>query len=131
MATRYQVFRRIVAPVALIAAIAVLAYDTCGAEERAEVRFAVDFGDSAKDVRHVRIDLWSGDDSIGFFEKRFGEAGATEPVRWKQVVPGGALEATINLTLAGGEVVPMMRKPLRAPDHDGEVTIDAWVPGRR
>lgn len=128
MATRYQVFRRVIAPVALIAALALLAYDTCGAEQDAEVRFAVDFGDTAPEVRHVRIDLWRGDDSIGFFERRFGEAGVVEPVRWRQVVPGGALEATISVTLAGGEIVPM-RKPLRAPE-DGEVTIDARVPGR-
>ena len=127
MATRYQVFRRVVAPVALIAALALLAYDTCRTEDSAEVRFAVDFGDTASEVRHVRIDLWDGDASFGFFEKRFGDAGATAPVRWKQPVPSGALEATISVTLASGEVVPM-RKPLRA--DGGEIVIDARVPGR-
>lgn len=128
MATRYQVFRRVIAPVALVAALALLAYDTCRAEEGADVRFAVDFGDTAPDVRHVRIDLWHGDDSVGFFERSFGEAGAVDPVRWKQPVPGGALDATISVTVVGGEVVPM-RKRLRAPE-DGEIVIDARVPGR-
>jgi hypothetical protein len=128
MASRYDVFRRVIAPIALIAALALIAYDTCGAEERAEVRFSVDFGDDASAVRHVRVDLWSGGESIGFFEKGFGDGGVTAPVHWRQPVPGGAIEATISVTLAGGEVVPL-RRELGAP-AEGEVVIDARVPGR-
>jgi len=128
MASRYQVFRRVVAPIALIVALGVLAWDTCRKDERADVRFAMDFGDDAADIRQVRVDLWVGDDSIGYFETRFGDAGATAPVRWKQPVPRDEIDATVSLTLADGQVVELRRR-LHAPSG-GEAVIDARVPGR-
>ena len=127
MATRYQVFRRVIAPVALLAALALLAYDTCRAEERAEVPFAIDFGDDAPAVRHVRVDLWSGDDTIGFFERAFGDQGVTATPRWRQPVPDGPLEATISVTLADGTIVPLRRT---LDPAGGEILLDARIPGR-
>jgi hypothetical protein len=119
MASRYQRFRRIVAPLALVAALAVLAQETCRGEDRAEVSFALTLGPAAADVRHVRVDLWADGASVGFFE---AEASPGRPLGWRQPVPAGALEATIAITLHDGRVVELRRRIFASAG--AQVTID-------
>ena len=123
MASRYQQFRRIGAPVAIALALFLLFRTSCQQASREPVRFGLDFGDAAAEVRHVRVDLWSGSDSIGYYETSFGPAGAVDPVRWKQPVPRRDLEATIDVTLSSGEVRPYRRSFQAEPG--GEVTLSA------
>jgi hypothetical protein len=116
VASRYDLFRRIVAPLALVAALGLLAHQTCGAEERAAVGFAVDLGDAAATVERVRVELWSEGAMVGSFE-----ADADRPLRWRQPVPRDELEARIELTRADG-TVESVRRRVHAPSG-AEVTI--------
>jgi hypothetical protein len=113
MTSRYDRLRRVIAPIALLVAIGVLARETCRAEEDRDVRFVVELDERIAEIRHLRVDLWQGDRSVGYFETRFGEAGATGPVRFTQPVPAD-LEATIAVTYADGTVTPV-RERVQAP----------------
>jgi hypothetical protein len=124
MATRYQIFRRVAAPVAIAFALFLLFRTGCEQKKHEPVRFGLDFGDTPAAVRHVRVDLWDGDASIGFFEREFGTSGPLEAVRWKQPVSRPDLEATISVTLASGEIVALRRSFHAEPG--GEVTLDAY-----
>lgn len=120
MASRYDFFRKVIAPIAVVGALVLLVHETCRSQERAEVKFALELGDRAAAIRHVRVDLWADDASIGYLERSFGEGGVTAPIRWQQPLPDAPVEATIALTLAGGEVVSVRR---RVPAAD-EVVLD-------
>lgn len=107
MPSRYQTFRRVGAVVAIGLALFLIVRTTCASRSNDPVRFALDFGDSAADVRHVRVDLWTGpsaDTSVGYFEASF-PTGVTEPVRFSQPTPAD-VTATVTVTMASGELQP-------------------------
>lgn len=128
MRTRYQSFRRVIAPLSVVAALALLLHQSCREKEHADVRFALDFGDAAADVRHVRADVWADDASIGFYEQRFAEGDAATAARWTQPVPRDDVEVTVSVTTADGAVYQVRRR-VRAPGGS-EVLIDARPPRR-
>ena len=116
--------RRIASIVAVGLALFLVWRTSCeGERQREPVRFALDFGERAAEVRHVRVDLWVGDDSIGYFDRSFGAEGATAPVRFEQPVPRREIEATVSVTYAGGEVAAA-RRQLQAEPGD-EITLRA------
>ncbi len=115
--------RRVIAPMALVLAVYLLVREDCQGKERADVGFALELGDVAAQVRHVRVDLWVDDASIGYVERSFGDDGVDATIRWRQPVPRDALEATIALTMASGEVVAL-RRSVHAPSG-ASVVIDA------
>jgi len=105
--SRYDSFRRYLAPLGLALGIAFLAHQTCRAEENAAVEFSVDLGETAPQVRHLRVDLWDDGTSVGFYDRDVAGPGS---LRWQQVVPSPELEATISLTMDDGRVVEVRRK---------------------
>jgi hypothetical protein len=124
--SRYQLARRVIAPIALVLAIGLLVKETCAEAAREPVAFSLRFGDDAARVRHVRVDLWVDDASIGFVERAFGDAGAVERVHWSQPVSEQDLEVTISLTMVDGEVVALRRRVSAIPGS--AVVIDASRP---
>ncbi len=124
--SRYQLVRRVIAPIAVVLAIGLLVRESCQEAAREPVSFSLQLGDGAARVRHVRVDLWTpGDDgaSVGFVERTFGDGGAVDGVRWSQPVPRADLEVTISLTLDTGEVVALRRR-VHAPPG-AAVSVDA------
>ncbi len=124
--SRHRTFRRVIAPLAVVAALGLLWHQSCRDQENADVRFSLDFGDAAAAVRHVRADVWVDDASIGFYEQSFGEAGATTAPRWTQPVPRERVDVTVSVTRADGSAYQVRRK-VRAPGG-AEVLIDARAP---
>lgn len=118
----YDWFRRIVAPLALVGALALLVQDTCRERDRAPVTLELDVGGAAARIRHVRVDLWAGDASVGYFERAF-PGGVTAPVRWAQPLPTDTIDATLAVTLDDGTVVPL-RRTLTTPPG-ARVTLNA------
>ena len=66
---RYDRFRRVLAPVVFFVALGVLAYETCHRKDSGQVTVVLDFGAAAPTVRHVRADVFVGDEPVGFFER--------------------------------------------------------------
>ena len=61
--TRYDLFRRRIAPVAFGVAIALLARDSCNKSQRTHATVTLDFGDAAKRVRAVDGELFVDGDA--------------------------------------------------------------------
>ena len=121
--SRYQTFRRIAAPVAVVLAGFLLVKTTCDQKAREPVKFALDFGATSAEVRHVRVDLWDDDSSVGYFDADTGPAGATTTLWWKQPVPDTSLDATLLITLSDGRTVSLRRHLTVEPG--AEIVINA------
>ena len=53
--SKYDLFRRRIAPVAFLLALGLIAFDTCGKEERTRATFADRFPDPLNDFRDVIV----------------------------------------------------------------------------
>jgi hypothetical protein len=125
MPSPYQTLRRVGAVVAIGLALFLIIRTACPSRSNDPVRFAVELGDTAPDVRHIRVDLWTGDAadvSIGFFESDY-PSGATEPVRFSQPVPGD-VTATVDVTLSSGTIA-QYRFAL-SPSPGSEISLRAY-----
>lgn len=85
-----RTLRKRIAPVALMAALALLAVRTCSGEA-AQAELVVDLGEHAGQVQAVRVDVFRQGEDTGVlvFERTYGEHGAAAMPRFEaQLVPG-------------------------------------------
>jgi hypothetical protein len=66
--SRYDRWRRRLAPVALLIALGVLAHDTCERKDKAGTPIVLDLGAARPSVRHVRADAFVAGEPAGWFE---------------------------------------------------------------
>ena len=66
--SRYDRWRRRLAPAALLIALGVLAYDTCESKEKSGTPIVLDLGAARPSVRHVRADAFVAGEPSGWFE---------------------------------------------------------------
>jgi hypothetical protein len=97
--TRYDLFRRRIAPVAFVAAIALIAYDTCNKQDRTSATFVMDFGAAAPRVKAVDAEVWVGDDQLSTFHRTALDGREIGDVRFKQALPARDGEVRIDVTL--------------------------------
>ena len=94
--SRYDLFRRRIAPIAFFLAIALIARDSCEKDKRTHTTVELGFGAAGPSVRAVDVD----------------------------VVVGGETIATFHRATLPGSVIGPCRFPLALPDDDGELRID-------
>jgi hypothetical protein len=63
--TRYELFRRRIAPAMFLGVVALIAYDTCTKQERTQATFVIDFGEARAHVRSVDGELVVGGEVVG------------------------------------------------------------------
>ena len=97
--TRYDLFRRRIAPVAFVAAIGLIAYDTCNKKEHTSATFVLDFGAVASRVKVVDAEVWVGDDQLSVFHRAALDGHAIGEVKFKQALPARDGEVRIDVTL--------------------------------
>ncbi len=98
--SRYDWFRRRIAPFAFIVAIALLARQSCDKAQRDHATFLLDLGDAASDVRSVDAELWVDATQVSVFH-RAALAGATmRDLRFAADLPApdGELRFEVELT---------------------------------
>ena len=100
--TRYDLFRRRIAPVAFVAAIALISYDTCNKKDRTSATFVLDFGSAAAQVKSVDAELWMDGDQLSTFHQVALEGGSIGSAHFKQAMPGRDGELRIDMGLATG-----------------------------
>lgn len=119
--SRYDLFRRRLAPIALVLAIALIARDTCNKQDRTRATFVFDFGADAADVRAVDVEVWHGDDQLSVFHRPFDGA-KLGPATFVASLPSPDVELRIDVELASS--VPHVRVTRRVHADDGAtVTI--------
>ena len=99
--TRYDLFRKRIAPIAFAVALALIAYDTCNKQERTRATIVLDFGAAEPDVKGVDAEIWMNGEQVTQFHRVALEGMHIGPTRF---------EASL-------------------PDKDGEVRIDVELPG--
>jgi len=99
--TRYEWFRKRLAPVALIVALAVLAQQTCDRKQAASEQIELRFGTHADEVQHVRADVLVGDTPVAHVERDL-VADPSTPVRFPAVVDGERATIMIDMTTTRG-----------------------------
>jgi hypothetical protein len=67
--SKYDLFRRRIAPIAFIAAIALIARDSCNKEQRNHATVVLDFGAAEPNVTAVDAELWVGGASFANFHR--------------------------------------------------------------
>jgi hypothetical protein len=94
--SRYDLFRRRIAPIALFLAIALIARDSCEKDKRTHTTVELQFGADKPRIRAVDVD----------------------------VVIAGETIATFHRVALPDSTIGLCRFPLVAPEDDGELRID-------
>jgi hypothetical protein len=67
--TRYEFFRKRIAPILFLGMVGLIAYDACDKQSRTHSKIVIDLGEARPNVRHVEVQLVVGTDVIGTFSK--------------------------------------------------------------
>jgi hypothetical protein len=94
--SRYDLFRRRIAPIALFLAIGLIVRDSCEKDKRTHTTAELQFGSDKAAIRAVDVD----------------------------VVVGGETIATFHRAALPGTTIGPCRFPLALPEDDGELRID-------
>lgn len=68
--TRYEFFRKRIAPVLFLGMVGLIAFDTCKKQERTHATIVIDLGDAEPRVRSIVAELVVEAEVIGNFERR-------------------------------------------------------------
>jgi hypothetical protein len=100
--SKYDLFRRRIAPVAFLLALGLIAFDQCGKEERTRATFVLDFGTAAKDVRAVEAAIWMNEAQVTQFRRTASEGAYIGPTRFEASLPATEDELRIDVELGSG-----------------------------
>lgn len=101
--TRYDQFRRRIAPVAFGLAIAFIAYDTCTKQERTSATVVLDFGAAAPDVRSVEASVWMDGEPVTEFRRTALDGMQIGRAQFKATLPGDRGELRADVELRSGD----------------------------
>ncbi|HEX2691280.1 MAG TPA: hypothetical protein VHN14_31925 [Kofleriaceae bacterium] len=94
--SRYDLFRRRIAPIALFLAIGLIARDSCEKDKRAHTTVELEFGNDKPRIRAVDVDVVVGTETLATFHRAALPDSTIGPCRF----------------------------PLALPEEDGELRID-------
>ncbi len=100
--TRYDFFRKRIAPVAFLGLVGLIAYDTCEKEERTNTTLVLDLGAAAPRVRAVDAELVVGGEVIGTFHRVALPGLQIGPCQFDAAMPDTSGELRIDVDLGGG-----------------------------
>lgn len=106
--SRYQLWRRRLAPVGFALAIALLAREACNKEHRTHATVVLDFGSAAADVRAVDAEVFVDGASVARFH-RAAVGGAIGDAKFEAALPGDDAEMKLDIEL-GARHVAAIRK---------------------
>jgi len=99
--SRYDRFRRRLAPIALLVAIALLARDSCGKDKRTHTTVVLELGALRPQVREVQADVVVDGETIATYRRTALPGALIDPCRFAMVIPGDTGELRIDLDLGG------------------------------
>lgn len=97
--SRYDLFRRRIAPIALFLAIALIARDSCEKDKRTHTTVELQFGDDKPRVRAVDVDVVVGAETIATFHRAALPDSTIGPCRFPLVTPEEDGELRIDVDL--------------------------------
>jgi hypothetical protein len=97
--SRYQVWRRRLAPVAFGIAIAVLARDSCTKTQRTHATVVLDLGSGARDARALDADVLIGDDVLATYHKAALPGSGLGATKFEASIPAEDADVRIDIDL--------------------------------
>ena len=120
--TRYDFFRRRVAPVAFVVVLGLMAHDQCNKHQRTHATFVLTYGAMANDVREVEAEVWMNGEQVTMYRHApLTEGGYIGTTKFDTSLPDTTGELRVDVTLPAG-----VRHVVRSLQvHEGEtVTFD-------
>ena len=100
--TRYDLFRRRIAPIAFAAAIGLIAYDTWNKKDHTTATFVLDFGAAEREVVAVDAELWMDGDQLSTFHRAALPGQPLGPTTFRQNLPARDGELRIDVERTSG-----------------------------
>ena len=97
--SRYDLFRRRIAPVALLLAIGLIARDSCQKDHRTHATFVLELGAAAPDVRALDAEVWIAGERFSAFHREALPGGAIGPTRFEAALPADDGELRIDVAM--------------------------------
>jgi hypothetical protein len=116
--SRYDLFRRRIAPIALLVAIALMARENCNKDRRTHATFVLELG-AARDVRSVDAEVWIDGDRFSAFHREALPGAAIGPIRFEAALP--ADDGELRIDIAASRAFHVVRR-FHAEDG-GTVTV--------
>lgn len=101
--TRYEFFRKRIAPVLFLATFAWIAYDTCDKHERTRATFVLDFGAAESQVRAVEAEIWMNGAQVTQFRRQAMDGGHIGTTKFEGSLPDTDGELRIDVELPKAE----------------------------
>ncbi len=108
--TRYDFFRRRIAPVAFVLVMGLMAYEMCNKHERTQATFVLEYGVFAKDVRGVEAEIWMNGERVTNFRRTASEGSYIGTTRFDASLPDTSGELRVDVELAGGVAKHVVRR---------------------
>jgi hypothetical protein len=116
--TRYDFFRRRIAPVAFGVAIVLLARQSCQKQEHTTATFVLDFGSAAAEVSAVDVDVYEHGEMFSHFHRDAIAPDHIGPARFTGALPDTDGELRIDVAIPAG-----VRHIVRAFHADDAATV--------
>ena len=116
--SRYDLFRRRIAPIAFGVAIVLLARESCHKHEQTKATFELDFGAAEPRVRVVDVDVYEHGDFVSHFHRAALGKGTIGPTHFMGSLPDPDGELRIDVQLASD-----VRHVVRAFHADENATV--------
>lgn len=97
--SRYDLFRRRIAPIAFFFALAAIAWDACDSGQRTHTTVELQLGAAAPQVRSVDVEVWIGDELHTRFHRAALPGSTIGPCRFELSLPQDDGEMRINVDL--------------------------------
>lgn len=101
--TKYDVFRRRLAPIAFGLAIAFMAYQTCDQQQRTTATFVIDYGAAEPDVQAIEAQVWMNGEQVTELRRQALEGMSIGKTQFKASLPDTDGELRMDVELRGGE----------------------------
>lgn len=101
--TKYDLFRRRIAPIAFGIAIAFISYDTCNKQQRTTATFVVDYGAAERDVHAIEAEVWMNGEQVTEFRRVALDGSYIGQTRFKGSLPDTDGELRMDVELTNGE----------------------------
>jgi hypothetical protein len=98
--SRYDLFRRRIAPIAFFLVIGLIAKDSCEKDQRTHTTVELAFGAAKPRVREVAVDVVVDGDTITTFRRTAQPDAVIGPCRFELAVPGDHGELRIDVELS-------------------------------
>ena len=100
--TRYDLFRKRIAPIAFLLVMGLIAYDSCNKQERTHATLVFDYGTVEPQVRQVDAELWMNNASVAQFHRVALEGGRIGATKFQVSLPAKDGELRFDVDMEGG-----------------------------